>query len=98
MKTAIFDPRAEDDIADAFQYLESRQVGLGTDFLSELLDTIAKIEQNPYLFQIEEEPVRRGKMKRFSYKIYDQVWEENQVLILSVHHTSQQGGSWKRRV
>jgi hypothetical protein len=51
---------AEADIAKAQNYYESRETGLGDHFVKHVRDTIARITQNPFTYQIAIEDVRRA--------------------------------------
>jgi len=47
----IIQPEAEQDLDEAYAYLEAQQPSLGFQLLADLTDTIELLEENPLLFQ-----------------------------------------------
>ena len=67
----VFDPRVEDDLAEAAGFYESRSEGLGEDFLAEFRRTLDAIASGPARGQlVDGGPVRRSLLSRFPYAVY----------------------------
>ena len=68
MTLAIFATRStEADIADAFDWYEAQEAGLGEQFLTELELVKARIATNPLRFPIAYRDARRARLNRFPY-------------------------------
>lgn len=91
-----FLPKAEIDLNDAVDYYETCQPGLGTDFLLEVHQTVARIVEYPDGW-IEVSPnCRRCLTNRFPYElIYTIV--DNSILILAVANQHRHPDFWKSR-
>ena len=76
-------------------YDEARQ-GLGAEFVAEVEDAIATIEDNPTFYAELEDGIRRCLVNRFPYAILYSI-ETDHVLILAVMHTSRRPGYWHGR-
>ena len=55
-----FNPNAREEIADSFDWYESREVGLGDEFLGALDDCIRLIRLHPELSPIAFKDYRRA--------------------------------------
>lgn len=85
----IIEPDAQAEIDKAIEWYESRQVGLGLDFLNYLDGYFQTLKNGKALFEIKKKPVfRELPLKRFPYVI---IYEEfrNQIIVYSVFNTSQ---------
>ncbi|GGG43135.1 type II toxin-antitoxin system RelE/ParE family toxin [Bizionia arctica] len=85
----IIDPEAQEEIDEAIMWYESKQVGLGADFLNYLDGYFQTLKNRKALFEIKRKPVfRELPLKRFPYII---IYEEyqNQIIVYSVFHTFQ---------
>jgi plasmid stabilization system protein ParE len=92
-----FDPRVEDDLAEAAAFYEQRAAGLGEDFLSEVRRAIDEIVHGPERWaRVENGPVRRYVLTRFPYAIFYHA-DTTGVLVLTVTHTRRKPGEWQRR-
>lgn len=70
--SVVFTEEAVIEIEELRDFYESRKLGLGFDFLEDILLCIDIIESNPRLFQFAmtaEEGIRRGLSDRFSIVI-----------------------------
>jgi toxin ParE1/3/4 len=63
---------AEADVAEAAQWYNERQVGLGEKFVREVDQAIGRILENPFAFPVilRRHEVRRALTKRFPYRIF----------------------------
>ena len=46
----IIQPEAEQDLDEAYQYLEGQKTGLGFELLADLTEIVELLEDNPFLF------------------------------------------------
>jgi toxin ParE1/3/4 len=60
---------AEADIREGFRWYQ-RQAGLGKDFVAEVEERLAFIEQSPFAYQVIEQGIRRAVVHRFPYNVY----------------------------
>lgn len=86
----IVRPEAENDIKDAFEWYEQRQQGLGYNFILQIDEGIALIQQNPYLHPDEYRGVRKYIIKRFPYKMLYLIDAELIILLAVLHHKRSQ--------
>lgn len=86
--TLIADPRVQDDLKEARDFLNSRRKGFGGKFLAEYRSTLKSLQNNP-LFQVRYKEVHCLPMKTFKYMIHFKVEEENKIVhiyaVLSTH-------------
>jgi hypothetical protein len=72
------------DIAEAIDWYEEKQIGLGTEFLDELERYFDKITHHP-LHYPPHRYLRVAVMQRFPYKIVFEI-EESVVVVYAVYH------------
>lgn len=85
----IIEPAAQQEIIDAIEWYESKQLGLGEEFFNYLDGYFQTLKNGNTLFEIKRKPTfRELPLKRFPYVI---IYEEfrNQVIVYSVFNTSQ---------
>jgi len=86
--TIVADPRVADDLKEARDFLNSRRKGFGAKFLTEYLNTLKSLQNNP-LFQIRYKEVHCLPMKTFKYMIHFEVDENSKIVhiyaVLSTH-------------
>ena len=86
------------DLSEAANWYEERRSGLGARFLEAVEQTMAWIEENPELFRVIYQDLRRALLPRpFPYQIFFQVHGEY-VDIYAVLHAARDPESWKRRL
>jgi hypothetical protein len=79
-----YHPRVEEDIEQAFDSYESKQVGLGSKFFKELNTYIEALSKNPW-YAVRYDNIRCLPLKKFPYMIHFRVDEKiKQVYIESV--------------
>jgi plasmid stabilization system protein ParE len=83
--TVLFEPDAEQEIIDAFQWYEEQSFGLGGDFLRAVKQSEAILSRNPFQYQVQYKEVRRAFLRRFPYALH-YVVEENMVSVLACFH------------
>ena len=85
----IIEPEAQEEIIEAIEWYESKQVGLGADFLDYLDGYFQTLKNGKASFEIKRKPVfRELPLKRFPFVI---IYEEfqNQTIVYSVFNTYQ---------
>ena len=83
----IINKFAEDDLENSMKYYQERSVGLGTEFMLEVKETLKKIEENPYLFQKIEKEARKANVERFPFAIL-YIVKDMIINVFSVFHFS----------
>ncbi len=93
----VFHPNALIEFSEAALYYSEKSSKLGLAFYAEVENTIRRIIENPKLFRVVEEDVRRCLTRRFPYGILYTI-EEDYILIVAVMHCSRKPSYWKHRV
>ncbi|HEY2975978.1 MAG TPA: type II toxin-antitoxin system RelE/ParE family toxin [Pyrinomonadaceae bacterium] len=89
-------PEAQTDIREATRWYEDREAGLGVRFLREVRTSLERVAENPLMFPVIEEDVRRALLHKFPYSIYF-VHEPEASAIIAVLHQHRRPGTWKSR-
>ncbi len=92
-----FHPEAELEFADAIDYYEEKEQGLGYDFAVEVYSTIERILAHPEAWPILEEDIRRSLVRRFPYGIL-YVETDEEIFIVAVMHLRRDPEYWKHRI
>ncbi len=90
-------PEARDELADAVNWYEDRQRGVGTRFFNEVQKVFQRIAANPQLHATVHGPVRKAAVRRFPYIVLYRE-EAEEVIVISVFHTSRNPSIWQARV
>ena len=96
MKPVVLHPHAETELEQAADRYEQEREVLGGEFRLEFEAALARLLDNPQLYAIERNDLRRCPLHRFPYTIYyadmaDRVW------IAAVAHQHRRPGYWTRR-
>ncbi|NOY82644.1 MAG: type II toxin-antitoxin system RelE/ParE family toxin [Kiritimatiellaeota bacterium] len=92
----FFHPEAEVEFLEAIDYYERREEGLGIDFVVEVQSAIDRAVQNPRVWTVLEDDVRRCQTKRFPYGVlYSE--DPDGVFGLAVMHLHRAPDYWKHR-
>ncbi len=78
----VIRPRAETDVREARDWYESQRAGLGAEFLAEIDATIQVLRRDPQRHAVYYRGFRRVLARRFSYKLFYRV-EEDQIIYIS---------------
>lgn len=97
MKHVTFHPNADAELTEATCYYESRQPGLGADFLAEVERSLDQILTNPEAFQKIGKRVRRKFLWRFPYNLIFAVYPEC-IRIVAVAHQKRRPFYWRKRL
>lgn len=93
----VFLQEARDEFDTAADFYEGRQTGLGVRLTLAVNATLERIANNPKLHAVVLEDVRKAVVRGFPYCIYYREDSDN-VVVLSVFHTSRDPSEWQRRV
>lgn len=84
----IIGPHAQKEIIAAVDYYESKQLGLGSDFLNYLNGYFQTLKNGFSSFEIKRKPVfRELLLRRFPFVIIYEEFE-NEIIIYSIFNTS----------
>ena len=95
--TYSFHPEARGEFKEATLYYSEKSPSLGLAFYAEVEYAIEGIVENPILYRVIDEDVRRCLTKRFPYAILYSI-EDHYILILAVMHCSREPSYWKQRL
>ncbi len=90
-------PEAEEDLAEARDWYDGRQDGLGAEFVAEADAAFARATASPTIFQPVYGEVRRVKLTRFPYLVYFRLLADR-VEVLAVVHGRRDPAVWQGRV
>lgn len=76
---------AKHDVAEAEDWYEEREPGLGVQFRAEVYDAIARISDNPFIYPELLYGNRRVVLRRFPYNIWFRV-AGSDVLVMAIVH------------
>jgi len=95
----IVRPEAEADVTDAALWYEEREAGLGVELTTEVRSAIRRAVQNPLIhLRLRKQPeVRRVLVRRFPYRIFFVVREED-IIVFAILHAARHDRHWRRRV
>ena len=96
-----FRPEVESDVAEAARWYESRQPGLGAEFVEEIIRVWDALAENP-LLNARRHPrkdIRWRCPERFPYRVIYEVAEaEHAVIVEAVLHAARDDRHWRRRL
>lgn len=78
-------PEAVYDIEEAFEWYESKRVGLGKALVIELDSVLEKVKRSPYHYQELDFGLRGVLLKRFPYKVIFQL-SNTRIIVLAIFH------------
>ena len=93
----ILKPEARFDVAEAYDWYEQRDPGLGAEFMRAIDSCLQQIRRNPEMYPAVHKTARQALARRFPYSIFYLVEGEN-VYVLAVFHASRDPRSWAERV
>ncbi|MFB3893633.1 MAG: type II toxin-antitoxin system RelE/ParE family toxin [Phycisphaerae bacterium] len=97
MKPAIYHPAAEQELNEAALFYESRSSGLGAVFMSEVEESVRRIQEGPETFPVLRGKVRRKLVYNFPYGILYRE-DATEIRIVAVMHLHRRPGYWQSRV
>jgi plasmid stabilization system protein ParE len=92
----VLRPEASQDAAEARDYFEAQQAGLGQAFLDRLNEVLARVGAMPETYGIVWRNVRAARQRRFTYVVYYRV-HDDRVEVLAVMHGRRDASAWQTR-
>lgn len=87
--SVILSSRAQKEIAEAWNWYEDRQPGLGDRFLKEITDRLRKIEHTPNRYPTRFKSYKETPVPVFPFLIIYRINKQKKLVrIVSVFHTS----------
>jgi plasmid stabilization system protein ParE len=96
-KNLILLSQAGQDITEAYDWYQQRELGLGEEFLRCIDASIQTIERNPEIYVFAYEKYRRVLVRRFPYAIFYEYFE-GKITVYAVFHCSQDSKKWRSRL
>jgi plasmid stabilization system protein ParE len=78
-------PEAEAEIADASDWYERQNPGLGDKFINAVDVMLSALQQNSYQYQVVSGQLRRGKLRRFPYGLLYVVSDQEVTVVPCIH-------------
>lgn len=91
-----FHRAARAEFIDAAAWYESKQPGLGEEFIAEIEHCVTLIASQPRLYAEVHNRIRRLTARRFPYSIYFRL-EAQRIVVLADFHGSRDPMIWQRR-
>ncbi len=95
-----FAPEVEQDLAEAAHWYESRQNGLGTRFIEEILSVFDSLADNP-LLNSRRHPLKNIRWRypeHFPWRVIYEVNEPERIVrVAAVLHAARHAQHWQRR-
>jgi hypothetical protein len=81
---------------EAYSYYQDQKVGLGDEFIKEVMAAINRIRINPYAWSALSQRTRRCLLNRFPYGVIYQI-RENTILIIAIANLHRYPAYWQNR-
>ena len=88
---------ARSDVREIIGYYNDQRDGLGSEFTTELRQTLMRVKHYPRAWSPLSTRVRRCRVNRFPYSVIYQV-RDDVILIAAIQHHQQQPDSWRNRI
>jgi plasmid stabilization system protein ParE len=95
--TLLVKSDAEQDVADAADYYDQRQTGLGDQFLAAVRDTLATLKSNPFVSAKVYREVRQTSVPRFPF-VVSYFIAGDRIVVIAVLHGRRDPRGWKSRM
>ena len=87
---------AREEFIEAAAWYEFRRASLGVEFIAEIDRCLAFAAEQPLLFAIVQNGIRRVVAERFPYSVYFRA-EPQRIVVLAIFHSSRNPKIWRRR-
>ena len=94
--TITIRPEAELDIQDAYEYYETLDKGLGSEFVRAIDACLSKIGRNPLAYSLAYKQIRRALIRKFPYGIF-YIVENSNIIVIACFHAKRNPKSWQDR-
>ncbi|MEL7224764.1 MAG: type II toxin-antitoxin system RelE/ParE family toxin [Cyanobacteria bacterium P01_D01_bin.36] len=92
----VIRPEAEFDIQDAYKYYESKETGLGSEFVRAVDACLSKVGRNPESYPVVHKQIRRSLLRRFPYGIF-YIIENTTIVVIACFHAKRSPKNWAGR-
>jgi plasmid stabilization system protein ParE len=89
-------PEAEQGIEEAATWCEQQSLGLGQEFLDQVLRVFEKLSGQPTLYPEVHRKTRRALTRRFPFGVYYRLQGQS-IVVVAVMHGSRNPRRWKQR-
>ena len=89
-----FEPPAQAEIAEAFEWYEQKSYGLGGDFLRVVAAAAEQLARSPESFRSNEAGFRRILLRRFPYALHFELLNSQTVSVLACLHHRRDPSRW----
>lgn len=96
-RNLIIRPEAEADLAEAFEWYETRVTGLGLEFIRTVDSLFNSIIRNPQAYPVVDKNVRRALTRKFPYQVF-YLADPDRVVIIGIFHASRNPQRWQERI
>lgn len=96
MTTVRLLPKAENDVVAAVDWYEAERDGLGVRFEGHVASTLDRVCDNPSLFPLYRQGVRRALVGTFPYGILF-AETDDEILVVAVLHLHRDPNAWAAR-
>jgi toxin ParE1/3/4 len=86
----------EDEMAEAADWYDHQQLGLGDELLAAIEAAIDRIQVHPFAFPRIHRETRRAEVVRFPYSVFFRVHGEL-IIIVAILHGSRDPRTWPSR-
>jgi plasmid stabilization system protein ParE len=98
VKQLIIRSVAQTDISETLAwFVQQRGTRVGKDFLDSLDACLRSIRENPKMFAVLEEEVRRAPLQRFPYRVF-YVEGSDYISVVAVLHSARDPSTWRDRL
>ncbi len=97
IERVIYTEEADGDVAQSYDWYESREMGLGEDFLRCVEACVLTIQRHPLLYPVAVDEFRRALVRRFPYEIFYEP-TAGAIVVYAVFHCSQDPQKWRRQL
>ncbi len=86
-KKLKLEPEAIEDLAQSYEYYESRKEGLGEEFVREVKAKIIKIVNKPDSYSLFYKQTRKASLKKFPFNLL-YIIKEKFISVIGIWHKS----------
>lgn len=97
IERVVFTEEADDDVAEAYDWYESCEPGLGEDFLRCVETCVLTLQRHPHLYPVAVNEFRRALVRRFPFEVFYEPTADT-IFIYSVFHCAQSPQKWRERL
>ena len=88
---------AELDLEDAYNWYESQNTGLGSEFIRAIDASLSIIQRNPFAYACIYRQARRKLIRKFPYGLF-YVIKDEMIVVVACFHVKRDPKQWKKRL